>query len=264
MAKKQFKKRVVPFVLVFMLILQLNCTTIFAASLKKPTIKIKSRTSTTVTVTYKKIKGASRYQIYLSKSKKGTYKRKATTKALSYKIKGLKKSSTYYVKVRCYKKKNGKKVYSKFSTPVKVGTYSVPSTTSSTPVPSNSYTQAKEVLKLVNKERTKHGLSSLKLDPTLTKAAYARSKEITKVFDHYRPNGTICFSILKNYNYSYQTVGENIAAGQPSAASVMNGWMNSPGHKSNILNKDFKRIGVGYYKKSSSDYTYYWVQIFSD
>lgn len=124
--------------------------------------------------------------------------------------------------------------------------------------------QAREVTKLVNKERTKRNRGKLTLDTKLTKAANKRAKECAKLFSHTRPNGESCFTILDHSGISYGTCGENIAAGQPASSQVMDSWMHSSGHKKNILTKDFKKIGVGYYKKKNSAYQYYWVQIFTD
>ena len=122
----------------------------------------------------------------------------------------------------------------------------------------------KAVLKIVNSERKSRGCKKLVLDSTLNKAAQKRAQEISKYFSHERPNGTDCFTVLKKYGARYTTCGENIAAGQSTAAIVMNSWMNSDGHRKNILTKKFKKMGVGYYKKKGTDYTYYWVQLFSD
>lgn len=124
--------------------------------------------------------------------------------------------------------------------------------------------QQKQVKTLVNKQRSKRKLGTLKLDAKLCKAAQKRAKELTKTFSHTRPDGSSCFTVLQEYNATYMVCGENIAAGQTTAKQVMDSWMHSAGHKANILNKSYKKIGVGYYKKSSSDYHYYWVQIFSD
>lgn len=122
----------------------------------------------------------------------------------------------------------------------------------------------KAVLKLVNQERKKRDRGKLTLDSKLNKAAGKRAKEISKEFSHTRPNGDDCFTVLTTYHAKYSTCGENIAAGQSTAKKVMNNWMQSPGHKQNILQKKFRKMGVGYYKKKGSSYTYYWVQIFTD
>jgi uncharacterized protein YkwD len=90
-----------------------------------------------------------------------------------------------------------------------------------------------EILRLVNIERGKVGLNPLVLDTDLNNAANVRSKDITKLFDHKRPNGSQIFSL------SAKIYGENIASGQSTAKQVMNGWMKSPSHKANILNPSF-------------------------
>lgn len=122
---------------------------------------------------------------------------------------------------------------------------------------------AEKVLQLVNKERKKAGVDPLQLDTSLCSAAGVRAKEITKEFSHTRPDGSACFSILKEKNISYRAVGENIAAGQATPEDVVEAWMNSPGHRENILSKDFRKLGVGYVK-TGSGYKHYWVQMFTD
>lgn len=124
--------------------------------------------------------------------------------------------------------------------------------------PINQYVD--EVIRLVNEERSKKGLALLKKNETLCQAATVRSNEITSVFSHTRPNGSSCFTVVDEYNISYVALGENIAMGQKTPQEVMNSWMNSQGHRENILSGNFSEIGVGvvYYKQS-----YYWTQIFS-
>ena len=121
------------------------------------------------------------------------------------------------------------------------------------------------VLKLINKERKAQGLPALKMNSTLNAAADVRAKELTKQFSHTRPNGSSCFSILqeKKYAVQYMSAGENIAAGYASAESVMDGWMNSPGHRANILGRSYDEVGIGYYYDANSTYRYHWVQLFT-
>ena len=121
-------------------------------------------------------------------------------------------------------------------------------------------TYEEQVVALVNAERAKEGLPALKVDSTLQAAALARAKETVQLFSHTRPNGTSCFSILKEYGISYRSAGENIAYGQRSPEEVVNAWMNSEGHRANILNKDFTTIGIGYYQAPNG--TKYWSQLF--
>ena len=118
---------------------------------------------------------------------------------------------------------------------------------------------ANQVLQLVNAERAKNGLGALTMNTNAGKAAQVRATEIVTQFSHTRPNGQDPFSALKQFGVSYSTAGENIAYGYPDAQSVMNAWMNSPGHRANILNGSFKQMGVGVYQAKG---TYYWTQEF--
>lgn len=119
---------------------------------------------------------------------------------------------------------------------------------------SGNYAYAYRVLLLVNKERSKVGAPALSLDKTLLDAAMLRAHEITEVFDHIRPDGTTCFSAAPGKMYA-----ENIAWGYSSPEDVVDGWMNSSGHKKNMLNASYRSIGIGCYKYNGS---YYWVQCF--
>ena len=121
----------------------------------------------------------------------------------------------------------------------------------------NYSTQAQEVLAQCNAQRQANGIAALSLDPELTKAANIRAQEIAKDYPR-------CIRKEDEIGYSYWSAGENIAAGYGNSSAVMNGWMNSPGHRSNILNAGFKRLGVGYVYIPNSEYGYYWVQIFSN
>lgn len=126
-----------------------------------------------------------------------------------------------------------------------------------------SLSQEEKVLEIVNQKRGAKGLNPLKMDAKLQKAANARAKEIVKKFDHVRPNGKKCYTILKSYGVTYHACGENIAEGQKNAKEVMNDWMHSSGHKANILDPSYSRLGVGLYKNPKNK-KYYWVQIFTD
>lgn len=117
-----------------------------------------------------------------------------------------------------------------------------------------------EVLKLVNKERLKDGADALSMFQTLQSAADVRAKEIATSFSHTRPNGTTCFTILSQKGISYYTAGENIASGQRTPEEVMDSWMNSEGHKSNILNANYDHVGVGYGTTGFCGNS--WVQVF--
>lgn len=178
---------------------------------------------------------------------------KKNTKKKTAAIKNLKKKST---------KKNTKKQSSEKSSTSKKTVKKTTTTNKSISTASGSeeseYVQ--QVALLVNKERASAGLSQVTLDETLTKAAMTRAKETVTSFSHTRPNGTSFSTVLSEHNISYRGAGENIAWGQKSPEEVMNGWMNSAGHRANILNANYKKIGVGYYKDASG--RKYWSQLF--
>ena len=115
------------------------------------------------------------------------------------------------------------------------------------------YDAAYEVLAIVNKERAKVGLSPLTMDQDLLEAAMKRAAESCVDFSHTRPNQTMCSSASSKMN------GENIAAGSRTADGIMTIWMNSPGHRANILTDDYQSIGVGCFEQGD---TWYWVQAF--
>lgn len=119
---------------------------------------------------------------------------------------------------------------------------------------------AQEVVNLVNDERSKYGLSALSSqNALLNSAAYTRAWEQAEVFSHTRPNGTSWTTVLKDNGINYSNAGENVAYGQPTPKDVMEAWMNSSGHRENILNPNYSKIGVGVY---SNNNTLYWAQIF--
>lgn len=122
-------------------------------------------------------------------------------------------------------------------------------------------TYAEQVVALVNAERAKAGLEAVTIDTGVTAAANVRAKEIRQKFAHTRPDGSSFSSALKEQGVSFRGSGENIAWGQKSPEQVMNGWMNSDGHRANILNKNYKNIGVGYYQDENG--VNYWVQLFT-
>ncbi|MBO4981205.1 MAG: CAP domain-containing protein [Lachnospiraceae bacterium] len=118
-----------------------------------------------------------------------------------------------------------------------------------------------QIVKLVNEERAKAGLATLTVDKDITAAANVRAKEITQKFAHTRPDGSSFSSALKEQGVVFRGSGENIAWGQKSPRQVMEGWMNSEGHRANILNANFKNIGVGHYRDDNG--VNYWVQLFT-
>ncbi|MBY0008652.1 hypothetical protein H7K05_25365 [Priestia aryabhattai] len=117
-----------------------------------------------------------------------------------------------------------------------------------------------KVVDLVNQERQKQGLKPLTLNKELSDVARTKSKDMMDkgYFDHNSPTYGSPFDMMKQFGIEYTTAGENIAKGQQSPEDVMNAWMNSDGHRKNILNPDFTEIGVGYVKGDTT----YWTQQF--
>lgn len=128
------------------------------------------------------------------------------------------------------------------------------------------YTVAKateaEVLRLVNVERAKRGLAPLKNNWQLSRCARIKSQDLRdrNYFSHISPTYGSPFQMMRAFNIPYSTAGENIAEGSPTAAMVMSMWMNSSGHRANILNPSFTEIGVGF--AEGGTYHYYWTQMF--
>ena len=115
-----------------------------------------------------------------------------------------------------------------------------------------------EVVRLVNIERKKAGLSELKHNWELSRVARYKSEDMRDkgYFSHTSPTYGSPFQMMRSFGISYRTAGENIAKGQTTPAAVVKGWMNSPGHRANILNSSFTEIGVGYASGN------YWTQMF--
>lgn len=119
----------------------------------------------------------------------------------------------------------------------------------------------KEVFKLTNQERIYAGLPALTYNNVLEDGAMIRAEEIIQSFSHTRPDGSKFFTVFNN-TYAFHLMGENLAAGFNSAAAVVSGWMNSEGHRANILNEGYTQIGIGIAK--DKDGRIYWVQNFAD
>ncbi|OQR55569.1 CAP domain-containing protein [Bacillus sp. CDB3] len=115
------------------------------------------------------------------------------------------------------------------------------------------------VVELTNAERAKQGLSALQIDTELSKVARIKSEDMQKnnYFDHNSPTYGSPFDMMKKFGISYTSAGENIAQGQRTPEEVVQAWMNSAGHRANILNNGFTHIGVGYVESGN-----YWTQQF--
>ncbi len=120
----------------------------------------------------------------------------------------------------------------------------------------------KRVITLVNKERAANGLSALKENAELDKVATLKSEDMAKLnyFSHTSPTYGSPFEMLSQFGITYTAAGENIAMGQPTPESVMDAWMNSEGHRANILNSNYTEIGVGITKNANGQYI--WTQTF--
>ncbi|MEM7798421.1 MAG: CAP domain-containing protein [Chloroflexota bacterium] len=120
-----------------------------------------------------------------------------------------------------------------------------------------------EVIRLVNEERAEAGCNPVTAEPALRLAAYSHSKDMgdNLYFSHTGLNGSRFWDRAEDAGYTGFASGENIAAGYGSPASVMNAWMNSDGHRNNILNCRHTEIGVGHYV-AGQGYNNYWTQVF--
>lgn len=121
----------------------------------------------------------------------------------------------------------------------------------------------KEVVRLVNNERVKNGLPPFTMSNKLSHVARLKSEDmqVNNYFDHESPKYGRLSDMMKHFGIVFKTAGENIAMGYPNPEAVVEGWMNSPGHRSNILNKNFNIIGVGAHEYGR---TIYWTQMFTD
>lgn len=117
----------------------------------------------------------------------------------------------------------------------------------------------REVAELVNDYRAEYGLSPLTLDWELSRVARYKSQDMhdNRYFSHVSPVYGSPFTMMKSFGLSYRSAGENIAMGYSTPEAVMRGWINSSGHRANILNASFTRIGVGYVADGN-----YWTQMF--
>ncbi len=117
----------------------------------------------------------------------------------------------------------------------------------------------KEVVRLVNKERSSRGLATLTLDWQLSRVARYKSQDMHDkgYFSHTSPTYGSPFDMISAFGIKYRSAGENIAKGQRTPQEVVNAWMNSSGHRANILNASFTKIGVGYVANGN-----YWTQMF--
>ncbi|MED4452659.1 CAP domain-containing protein [Metabacillus fastidiosus] len=143
--------------------------------------------------------------------------------------------------------------------PVQQPATQVPEKTESASNTSQVSAFEQKVIDLTNQERAKQGLSPLKLDTKLSQIARTKSLDMKNkgYFSHTSPTYGSPFDMMKQFGISYTSAGENIAKGQRSPEEVVNAWMNSEGHRANILNSSYTHIGVGYVEDGN-----YWTQMF--
>ncbi|HMQ30268.1 MAG TPA: CAP domain-containing protein [Chloroflexaceae bacterium] len=124
---------------------------------------------------------------------------------------------------------------------------------------------ASQILSLVNSERAKAGCAPVTLDARLMSAAQGHSEDmaLNDYFSHTSLDGTTASQRVTRAGYDWSTTGENIAAGYGSAAQVMEGWMQSDGHRANILRCAYTNLGVGHYYEAGDSYGHYWTQVFA-
>ena len=137
-------------------------------------------------------------------------------------------------------------------------------TTGNTTVSSSNLSYEQKVVELVNVERQKAGLPALTLDSKISNVARAKSKDmaVNNYFAHQSPTYGSAGDMLNQFGIKWSAWGENIAYGQNTPEIVVNAWMNSPGHKANILSSNFGKIGVGYVVDSNG--RPYWTQVFTN
>lgn len=127
------------------------------------------------------------------------------------------------------------------------------------PVSSAVSAYEQKVVELTNQERAKNGLKPLALDTELSKVAREKSRDMQSkgYFSHTSPTYGSPFDMMKKFGISYRSAGENFAMGQRTPEEVVNAWMNSSGHRANILNSSYTHIGVGHVATGN-----YWTQMF--
>ena len=146
-------------------------------------------------------------------------------------------------------------------TPDTPDTPEIPDTPETPDAPDSGSTSsyARQVLDLVNRERALYGLEALSLDDTLSRYAAVKSQDMhdNAYFSHTSPTYGSPFDMMRSFGISYNYAGENIAMGYSGPEAVVTAWMNSAGHRANILSSNFTRMGIGYVEDGG-----YWTQWF--
>ena len=285
---KNFKKLLCVLLAVFTVLSSLLIVPTSAATKSPKATRITkiTTTQTAMTLTWKAVRGVTGYQIQISYNKKFEYDNFVWVKKASKNKKtfsGFVPDSKFYFRIRTYKKSGKKKKYSKWSS-IKSGKTKKERTNNNNGSVSSGNTDnelnqdssndninekneevsspAEEVLELVNAERAKQGIAPLTLSNELTNVANLKAKDMADndYFNHDSPTYGSPFQLFSLFGISFMYAGENICAGAGTAQAAMNAWMNSPGHRANILNPNYTQLGVGY--ATGGSYGSYWVQEF--
>lgn len=175
-------------------------------------------------------------------------------------------AGTYFLRVSAAGKGNTNYRLNLASMPLPADTAASPALTTSTSNPLQSIID--QVVTLTNDFRRQNGLPALTLNNKLSAAAQTHSQNmaVQDFFSHTGKDGSTPSNRISAAGYNWSTAAENIAAGYSTANDVVQGWINSPGHRANLLNANLKDIGVGYYylanDTGSQNWNYYWTQDF--
>lgn len=214
--------------------------------------RVENKTDKAIRVAWNQIEGISGYKVERKLSTDSSYKVIATVSGsnnLQFVDRNLTSGAKYNYRIRTYKNINGSTVYSAYK-----------SITGSTFSQTDINNIKSEIIRLTNVERNKAGLKTLSVNSKGASGSAVRAKETATLFDHTRPNGTKFYTA---FNFTCDYIGENIGC-QPdmTAESIVNAWMNSSGHRANILNSHYTSISVGLYLDIDSDAVMYAVQNF--
>lgn len=216
------------------------------------------------------------YSIYRAASKDGEYQKIGVTSGTSYTDESSLPGVTYYYKygykIPADTSSSSSEAQSKDTTTAKYSkkaTSTKAATTVTTSKPTTVTTKVSPdteqyMLDLINAERQKNDVPPLSFDSQLTKLARIRAKELAEKYDptHLRPDGRDWVTIFNEEGgYSFGFAGENIAYGQRTVDEVMNSWYNSAGHYSNMVNSNYKHVGIAWSEKNG---VRYWEQLFTD
>ncbi len=215
----------------------------------KATVTLGKRTKTTAVLKIKKTRGVTGCHVYCSLTKKGPYHRIGPTLDSRFTLRKLKKNKEYYVKVRTYHTSGYRITMGGFSRRIRIGKF--------VEVPASEKYAAK-VLTLINERRGEEDLPALKMKKELNAAASIRAKELAETDSSIvRPDGRDALTVLTDEEIGYEVAGENTDIGSATPAEAVRTWMQDDGYRAQILNGDYKYMGLGYYDSSKGD-QYYW------